>query len=194
MTVGRRSLLLILLPFLTLAGCAGVRQSLPLQSGGGSPGFPADYEVQASLQISRQAVREHYVLAMTTVGDAFSAIFLTPQGIPVYSVEKVSGRLRVKRHKVVGEQVDPLQILAYLELIYREDNDIQDLIRDQWRWDTDAGARRFYRADASDASAGEISIRYTGLGPWHPWVSLADERNDKQLTVRILEAVLVLPE
>ena len=194
MTVGRHSLLLILLLLLTLAGCASARQSLPLQSSGSSPGFPAGYEVQASLQIFRQAAQEHYVLAMTTVGDAFSAIFLTPQGIPVYSVEEVSGRLRVKRHKVVGEQVDPLQILAYLELIYREDNDIQDLIRDQWRWDTGAGARRFYRAGASDASTGEISIRYTAPGPWHPWASLVDERNDKQLTVRILEAVLVLSE
>lgn len=194
MTAGRCSLLLILLPFLTLAGCASAKQSLPLQSGGGNPGFPTGYEVQASLQIFRQTAREHYVLAMTTVGDAFSAIFLTPQGIPVYNVEEVSGRLRVKRHKALDEQVDPLQILAYLELIYREDNDIRDLIRDQWRWDTGAGARRFYRVDASDAPTGEISIRYSLHGPWPPWACLIDERNDKQLTIRILEAVLVLPE
>jgi len=159
-----------------------------------SPKFPTGYEVQASLHISQYSAQEDYLLAMSTAGETFSAAFLTPQGIPVYSLEIMNGRIHVSSQAPIGELLDPTQILEYLELIYLENDDIQALIHQDWTLESAAYKRLFYHGGNGDTATSKVNIRYSGTKPWFSSASLTDSRKDLQLTIRILEASLVLPE
>ncbi len=197
MTCKRLSLLGNVILIFILMGCASTgfnHNNILSQGESNSPTFPIGYEVQASLHISQYSAQEEYLLAMSTCGETFSAAFLTPQGIPVYSLEIIKGRIHVSSQAPIGELLDPTQILEYLELIYLEYDDIQALIHQDWALESAVSKRRYYHGDTGDTAAPKVNIHYSGARPWFSSVSLADSRKDLQLTIRILEAVRVLPE
>ena len=182
---------------LVLSGCAGTgthENTLPVHLNDSAQVFPAGYEVQAIVQISRGLVREDYVLAMRTRTDAFSAAFLTPQGIPVYSVHALSGQRVLSRQTAIGELLNPNELLGYLELIYLEESTISKAIRNSWRWDAYSDTRYFYPVDAPVSAMAAIRIRYRGAAPWFSRIDLADKRNNTQIHVEVVEANRVLPE
>ncbi|MBT4522692.1 MAG: DUF3261 domain-containing protein [Halieaceae bacterium] len=195
MTWGLR--LLPLLVLTTLVGCTSLamqRANLPMQIDTAVAQLPADYEVQATVHISKGAVQETYLLALSTRRNAFSAAFLSPQGIPIYSLRLTEGRLRVSSQTAIGEHLDPLQMLGYLELMYLEESDMPALINDHWRWESLAGERLFVNDGNAAPATESISIHFSGTGPWHSPVVLTDDHEDMQLTVRILEAKRVFPQ
>jgi hypothetical protein len=178
-------------------GCASVvfnHDDILSRGDANSPKFPSGYEVQASLHISQYSAQEDYLLAMSTAGKTFAAAFLTPQGIPVYSLKIINGRIHVSSQTPIGELLDPTQILEYLELIYLEDDDVRALIHQDWTLESAAYKRSFYHGGNGDTATSKVNIHYSGTRPWFSSVSLTDSRKDLQLTIRILEASLVLPE
>ena len=154
----------------------------------GAPPFPVGFEVQASLQLSRDGVAEDYLLAMSTATNNFSAAFLSPQGLPVYNVTGRGGRLHSARQTTMGALLDPRLTLGYLVLIFAPDSEIGARIQDSWEYQASAGKRHFHNGIII------IDIDYRGEGPWHHLATLNDKHNNFHLTVRILEAALVLPQ
>ena len=185
------------LTLLMLSGCAntGIHENtLPVHLNDSDQGFPAGYEFQAIVQISRGPVRERYLLAMSTETGAFSAAFLTPHGIPVYNVRRPGGQWDVSRQTAIGELLNPTELLGYLELIYLKDSTISRAIRNSWRWDASNNERSFYPVNAPASAAAAIHIQYWGTAPWFSRISLADNRSNTQLKVKVVEANSVLPE
>lgn len=175
--------------FLALLACtSNAPQPADILERHGAPAFPVGYEVQASLQLSRDGIVEHYLLAMGTATNKFSAAFLSPQGLPVYTVTWVDGRLRSARQAPMGTLLDPQQTLDYLLLIFARDTDVEALIQGGWMYQASAGKRKFNKG------ATVIDISYQGEGPWHRHATLDDRYSNFHLTVHILEAPLVLPQ
>ena len=198
MTCRRLSLLGNLILTLTLMGCASAgfnHNNILSWEKANNPKFPSGYEIQTILHISQYSAQEDYLLALSSAGKTFSAAFLTPQGIPVYRLEVIRGRIHVSSQTPIGELLDPVQILQYLELIYLEDTAVRTLIRQDWALDsTVVNKRRYYHNEAGGTATAKVNIHYSGAGPWFSSASLTDSRNDFQMTIRILEASLVLPE
>ena len=112
----------------------------------------------------------------------------------IYSLEIIRGRIHVSSHAPIGELLDPIQILEYLEQIYLEDTAIQALIRQGWALESTANRRLYYHGETGETAGAKVNIHYSGTRPWFSSASLTDSRNNFQLTIRILEASLVLSE
>lgn len=196
--IGGRSLLSgIGLIVLALVSCAGLGTSRDnVLSRGIIDGLllPAGYEVEASLHLSKNTEEEDYILAMSSVGNVFSAAFLTPQGIPVSSLSVSHGKVHTSRQTAIGELLNSSQILEYLELIYGEKEDIKLALGEGWGLESSAHERLYYYRDTPDSSPSTVNIVYLGSKPWFSSVSLTDSRSRLKLTIHILEAGSVLPE
>ncbi len=186
--------LAILLMF--LSACAHLamhNDGLPLRPGAFELELPDNQEMQAVVGVSRDGVREDYLLAVSTRSGEFSCALLTPQGIPVYSVKLRDGRMRVSQQAGAGEFLKPAELLRYLELVYLAEHKIKGRLRDHWKWNTGKDKRNFYYGDSSNTRGG-VHIDYAGNAPWYSSVVLKVPDHSHVFSLRILETSIVVPE
>jgi hypothetical protein len=181
---------------LCLSACSHLAMQgdgLPLESGAFDLNLPVDHEMQAVLTITAGGVREDYLLAISTLQGEFSGALLTAQGIPVYSVKVLGGRLSTSRQVSTVKLLDSVTLLRYLELIYLNESKIRGRIRDHWAWNAGKDERNFYHGDTSNTHD-RLSIRYTGSAPWYSSVVLSVPDQHQILSLRVLETSIVVSE
>ena len=167
-------------------------ESFPLNSPTQSPGVPLEHEVQLALEISRENTQEDYLVVMRTEKHRFTMVFLTPQGLPVYRLALENNALQISRQMVVGELLDPLQILRYLKIAYLADENIPALMRTNWHLYSAGNRRVFSRQNVKNGAGQCVTIEYTGNPPWYSSILLTDTQNAISLNFRILDVATVL--
>jgi hypothetical protein len=202
MALRLQSRLGVLLALLCIAGCGTLpapASTLPLSPVSCTEAFPGPWEINAALRLSRGAVVENFLLALTTAGSSPVLALLTPQGIPLYRFGCIEGEWSESRQARLDLLVDPDRLIAWLQLIYLDEGRVSAVLRPGWDWLEEGSRREFQRPGSGAGSRQSIIIERIGGGPWYESASLVDNGLEDsgletQLVIRILEASRVLPE
>jgi len=97
-----------------------------------------------------------------TADNRVSMTFLSPQGLPVYSLTLDNKGLRVSRQMHTGELIDPVEILQYLELARLPEGHIGTQIGAEWSTQATDNKTVFTRLGTTTIDSESVTIEHTG--------------------------------
>jgi hypothetical protein len=185
---------LLFMLMVLLVGCGtfwGGLQHSPVESSSLNQSFPAEYEVHGQIILQQGVNKEQYILIIKTSFHAVTLALLTPQGLPIWRLDSSAGNSDISRQLGLDTIVNPMQLLAYLQLIYASSADLSAVLKDNWQLDEAHSSRNFSRSPASDTI---LSIDYNGTGPWFSVVTLNDNALTTTITIKTLDVIHALPK
>ncbi len=157
--------------------------------------FPPSSQITATVSLSRQGANESYLMALNTKVDAFEAVLLSPQGIPLSNIGYSDKTLHISNSRSSARLLSTQLIMDYLKLVYLDDAGVQTMLRRNWTFETNAHQRRFKRSSVTEMpSEVEFTIRYHGKAPWYQTVNVVDRGREQVFSVRILGGDNAVPE